>query len=71
MAEQSLAFTTDSQGNPDFTVVVPEKQYYLLGDDRIVSQDSRAVGSFKADDIIGEVKFRFWPLPDLGPIKDR
>lgn len=71
LAEQSLAFTTDSQGNPNFTVVVPEKQYYLLGDDRIVSQDSRAVGSFKADDIIGEVKFRFWPLPDLGPIKDR
>lgn len=71
LAERSQAFTTDAQGNPTFTVVVPEGQYYLLGDDRIVSQDSRRVGTFKQDDIIGEVKFRFWPLSDIGPISDR
>lgn len=71
LAERSQAFTTDAQGSPTFTVVVPEGEYYLLGDDRIVSQDSRRVGNFKTKDIIGEVKFRFWPLADFGPIKDR
>lgn len=41
---------------------------FLLGDDRIVSKD-REVGTFKESDIIGEVKFRFWPLTEIGTVK--
>ena len=66
LAESSDAFTTDSDGNSEFTVKVPKGQYYLLGDDRIVSKDSREVGTFSKSDIVGEVKFRFWPLSKIG-----
>lgn len=68
LAENSDAFTTDSDGNTEFTVKVPKGHYYLLGDDRIVSKDSRAVGSFSKSAIIGEVIFRFWPLSKIGLI---
>lgn len=66
LAESSDAFTTDSDDNSEFTVKVPKGQYYLLGDDRIVSKDSREVGTFSKSDIVGEVKFRFWPLSKIG-----
>ena len=61
-AERTKAFTTDSAGNPDFTVKVPAGQYFLMGDNRVISQDSRAVGTFKRSAIIGEAKLRVWPL---------
>ena len=57
LAENSDAFTTAKDGSTEFTVKVPKNQYFLLGDDRIVSKDSREVGSFKKSAIIGEVKF--------------
>lgn len=71
LAKQSAAFTTDKNGNPNFSLKVPEGEYYLLGDDRIVSKDSREVGTFPKDTIIGEVKFRFWPFSDIGTIEDK
>lgn len=69
LAGQTKAFTTDSTGNPDFTVKVPEGEYFLMGDDRVVSSDSRMVGSFKRSQITGEAKFRFWPFSNFGTVK--
>ncbi|MGT2926100.1 signal peptidase I [Streptococcus cuniculipharyngis] len=69
LASQASAFTTDSSGSPNFTVKVPENQYYLLGDDRLVSKDSRAVGTFSRQQIVGEVSFRFWPFSAIGKVK--
>ncbi|MCC9986488.1 signal peptidase I, partial [Streptococcus agalactiae] len=68
LAQNSTAFTTDSNGSSEFTTVVPKGHYYLVGDDRIVSKDSRAVGPFKKSTIVGEVKFRFWPIRRFGTI---
>ncbi|MHA2795845.1 signal peptidase I [Streptococcus agalactiae] len=68
LAQSSTAFTTDSNGSSEFTTVVPKGHYYLVGDDRIVSKDSRAVGPFKKSMIVGEVKFRFWPIRRFGTI---
>ena len=68
LARQSTAFTTSATGEANFTVKVPEGQYYLMGDDRIVSQDSRRVGRFPKKDIIGEAKVRFWPLNRIGGV---
>lgn len=68
LAQSSTAFTTDSNGSSEFTTVVPKGHYYLVGDDRIVSKDSRAVGPFKKSTIVGEVKFRFCPIRRFGTI---
>lgn len=69
LAEKADAFTTDSDGNTEFTVKVPKGEYYLMGDDRIVSKDSREVGTFPKSSIVGEAKFRFWPLSKIGFIE--
>ncbi|CAM3240414.1 signal peptidase I [Lactococcus hircilactis] len=69
LAQKAQAFTTDGTGNPQFTVTVPTGQYFLMGDNRVVSRDSRAVGPFKRSAIIGEAKFRIWPLPKFGLLK--
>ena len=62
LAAQAQAFTVDSEGSPVFTIKLLDDEYLLLGDDRIVSKDSRQVGTFQKEQIQGEAKFRFWPL---------
>lgn len=66
LAQTAAAFTTDANGYPDFTIKVPEGQYLLLGDDRLVSRDGRRTGPVEREDITGEVKLRMWPLNRLG-----
>ena len=47
MAQIAEAFTVDKDGSATFTKKLLDDEYLLLGDDRIVSKDSRQVGAFK------------------------
>ena len=62
MAQIAEAFTVDKDGNATFSITLKKDEYLLLGDDRIVSKDSRQVGAFKKEQIKGEAVLRLWPL---------
>lgn len=46
--------TVDSSGNDTFKVTLKSDEYFLLGDDRPISKDSRAIGPIKKSDIISK-----------------
>jgi len=44
-------------------------EYYVLGDNRRVSKDSRSFGPVQDDAIIGKAVLRFWPLSKLSLLR--
>jgi len=40
-------------------------QYFMLGDNRLNSLDSRSFGPIPADQIVGRVALRYWPLNQI------
>ena len=56
-------------GNNNCTTKIPEDMYLVLGDNRVVSADSRTKGLFSIEEIKGKVVFRLWPLTKIGTIK--
>lgn len=45
--------------------VIPDDMYFVLGDNRPDSLDSREIGLISRDEVIGKVSFRIWPLNKL------
>lgn len=43
-------------------------EYYVLGDHRSVSKDSRRIGPIADRDVVGEAVWRVWPPSKFGPL---
>jgi len=56
----------------DFTLeylgyeIIPEGYYFVLGDNRNLSSDSRVLGLIKSDSINGKAIFSIWPFTKIG-----
>lgn len=52
-----------------FPYVVPEGYYFMLGDNRLNSKDSRVFGTIPRDDIIAKAGLRIFPLNRFGYVE--
>lgn len=58
-----LAPTLHTTGHDDVTV--PENTYYLMGDNRPASLDSRVFGPVEKSDLVGRTWIRAWPISQV------
>lgn len=49
-------------------ITVPENQYFVMGDNRPRSSDSREFGPVPYESLIGQVIYRYFPFNEAGPI---
>jgi signal peptidase I len=54
-------------GNVD-AVILDENQYFVLGDNRTSSNDSRSWGTLHFSRIAGKIILRYWPFNRFGPL---
>ena len=50
-------------------MVIPSGEYYVMGDHRSISSDSREFGPVKRDLIYGKAAFIYWPTQDVGVVR--
>ncbi|MBQ2898733.1 MAG: signal peptidase I [Oscillospiraceae bacterium] len=55
----------------EYPYQVPDSKYFLMGDHRETSVDSRVsvVGCIPEEQIVGKIVFRVWPVSDFGIIE--
>ena len=50
-------------------IVIPDDSYFMMGDHRSISSDSREFGPVERDLIYGKAVFVYWPAKDAGVVK--
>lgn len=57
----------DSRSMPE--LVVPEGEYFMMGDHRSISSDSREFGPVERALVYGKAEFVYWPARDAGRVR--
>lgn len=60
--KENYISSTDGDSNPE--TVLGDQEYFMMGDNRDFSFDSRNWGPLDADGIVGLVRFRLWPISE-------
>jgi signal peptidase I len=50
-------------------MVIPDDCYFMMGDHRSISSDSREFGPVERDLVYGKAVFVYWPARDLGVVR--
>ncbi|HEX4285776.1 MAG TPA: signal peptidase I [Terracidiphilus sp.] len=50
-------------------IVVPEENYFMMGDHRSISSDSREFGPVERELVYGKAEFVYWPARDAGVVR--
>ncbi|MGP8269788.1 MAG: signal peptidase I [Terracidiphilus sp.] len=50
-------------------IVIPEESYFMMGDHRSISSDSREFGPVDRSLIYGKAAFVYWPARDAGVVR--
>ncbi len=56
----------DDRSQPEMTI--PDKEYFMMGDHRSISSDSRDFGPVDRDLIYGRAAFVYWPMDQAGVV---
>jgi len=65
LAEDYLPDGVETYDGSEIKVPISENEYFVLGDNRFASKDSRSFGSVDKAFITGKVLFRGWPLDKI------
>ena len=49
--------------------VIPEHEYFVMGDHRSISSDSREFGPVDRNLIYGKAAFVYWPVDQVGVVR--
>ena len=70
LTDEQTAVIEEGRYFKDQTYVVPDGEIFVLGDNRINSQDSRYIGTIPYNNIVGKAYYVIFPFENLKNIND-